>query len=271
MRHQIAMGLKTWWRYKAWLGMAVITTFIAGGYIYVASNRVFHGLGGPGHLVQTLAAETLPLSIGWYCRAAFVVSLTIGAGVIAGDVGSGAFTFYFARSVRPRDYMLGKLAGLAVLTAILTMVGPLLLALLQLGLSGSRGEALAHLAIVPKALAAGAAGTIAFATVPLGFSALAGTRRSALALWAAYYLVGGSIAIMIGAVTHASWIAALDLPTAVTGIAYQLFDVRLLGNRLASVSLTAGVVSITVQAVAAIAIAGLAVSRAQKSGVGGAT
>src|SRR3954452_23393136 len=110
MRHQIAMAWKTWWRFKAWLGMAVLISFIAGAVMYLFSNKVFHGMGRMGDAVLLIRDMALPGAIEWYCRAAFICSLTLGATVIAGDAQSGAFTFYFARSVRPRDYVIGKLA-----------------------------------------------------------------------------------------------------------------------------------------------------------------
>ena len=48
--------------------------------------------------------------------------------MIAGDMQSGAFTFYFARSTRPIDYVLGKLGGLGVLVAGLVFVFPVIVA-----------------------------------------------------------------------------------------------------------------------------------------------
>jgi ABC-2 type transport system permease protein len=270
MRHQIAMAWKTWWRFKAWLGMAVLISFIAGAFMY--STDVFGHFGRVGQVALMIRDAALPESIGWYCKAAFIASLTLGATVIAGDVQSGAFTFYFARSVRPRDYIAGKLAGLAVVMAVLTMAGPFLLACMRLGLCESLSDALAHIWILPKALAVGALAALAYAALPLGFSALADTRRTALAMWAAYYLIGGFIAMMIGAVTHSGWIAALDIHTAVDGVAERLFDMPALpGKHLAQVSLTAGLTSIVAQVTAAIAIVWANVGRAQRSGIGGST
>ncbi|MBV8762067.1 MAG: hypothetical protein JO257_32540 [Deltaproteobacteria bacterium] len=271
MRHQIAMAWKTWWRFKAWVGMAMLIAFIAGAVMYIMSNRMFHGMGRMGDAVLLIRDVALPQSIAWFCRAAFICSLTLNATIIAGDVQSGAFTFYFARSTRPRDYVIGKLAGLGVLMAILTLVGPLLLAGLRLGLCESLSDVIDHLVLLPKAALVGALATCAYAAVPLGFSALADSRRTALALWAAYYLVGGTIAIMIGGISHTGWIAALDLPSAVEGVAGKLFDVPVLGGRLTHVTLTQGIVSLAVQIVVAIAIVASSVGKAQKSGVGGAT
>ena len=272
MRHQISMAWKTWWRFKAWLGMAVLIAFITGAIMYIMSNRMFHGMGRMGDAVVLIRDVALPKSIAWFCRAAFLCSLTLGATTIAADVQSGAFTFYFARSTRPRDYVVGKLAGLGVLMAILTLVGPVMLAGLRLGLCESTTDLVAHLVLLPKALAVGALAMCAYAAIPLGFSALADSRRTALALWAAWYLVGGTIAIMIGQITHTSWIIAIDLPSAVDGVAARLFDVPVFafGPRT-EVTLAAGVTSLVVQIAIAVAVVASSVGKAQRSGVGGAT
>jgi hypothetical protein len=233
------------------------------------NGRLVDGMAMPGQISLRVSDQAFQIAIGWYCRAAFMVSLTIGASVIAGDIQSGAFTFYFARSLRPRDYVVGKLAGLGILMAIVTMIGPFALAALRLGLSENVDQLIAHLVILPKALLVGALATVAYTAVPLGFSALFDNRRSALALWAAYYVVGGLIFMMLGEISSSGWIAALDLPSAVSGVAYELFDVRGLGGLRSTIPLSAAIVSLAAHAVAAIAIVSYQVTSAQKSGVGG--
>jgi hypothetical protein len=271
MRHQIAMAWKTWWRFKSTIGLAVIVSVIAGGFMYFATNKIFHGLGGAGEVVLKMGDAVLPLSVVWYCRVAFVLSLTLGAGVIAGDVQSGAFTFYFARSVRPVDYVLGKLAGLSFLVGSLVIIGPLLLAALRLGLSEDTDQLVTNLVIVPKVVCIGALATIAYAAVPLGFSALIPNKRYALAAWAAYYLVIGFIVKIVGLTSSASWIGAFDLPTAIDAVTLDLFDLHPITGHHGEISLTAALGGIGAHVVAAITVIGYQVSRAQKTGVGGQT
>jgi ABC-type transport system involved in multi-copper enzyme maturation permease subunit len=236
--------------------------------MYFASDRL--SMLARGGLRLSLVDSVIPQSIAWYCRVGFLASLLIGAGVVAGDVSSGAFTFYFARSVRPRDYVLGKLAGLGGLIAIIVLAGPLLLAGLRLGLSESTDELVASLPILPKTLAVGALATLVYAVVPLGFSALVGNRRYALAMWAAYYLLVGLMAVMLGAVSTSA-VAALDLPTSIQTVAFTLFDVDFRFGRRVDVPLAVALVSIFAHAVAAIAVVWWSVSRAQLTGVGGAS
>ena len=126
MRHQIASAWKGWWRFKVWLICAVMVTVVTSVLLYTLQNNVFRRLSGFGPVTRFIDG-ILPDSTQWFCKVGFIVSLTISSMVVASDVQTGAFTFYFARSVRPRDYVLGKLAGLAVLLALIMLAGPVVL------------------------------------------------------------------------------------------------------------------------------------------------
>src|SRR4051812_9517612 len=149
MRHQIAMGWKKWWRYKLALGFAFITLAVASGLLFFATGETMRSFGSRGgtDIAMTFADGVVPLSISHFCRAAFILSLTLGASIIASDTQSGAFTFYYVRSIRPRDYVLGKLAGYGLLVATIVIIGPLILAGMRLGFSASTHELLEHLDI----------------------------------------------------------------------------------------------------------------------------
>ncbi|MBL9016392.1 MAG: ABC transporter permease subunit [Myxococcales bacterium] len=268
LRNQIATGWKTWWRFKASLGIAVLVTFIAGGVMFILRDKMIRDFGG--NFAATMADAALPKSIEWYTRAAFLVSLTIGARVVAGDMQSGAFTFYFARSVRPRDYVLGKLAGMCALMALIFVAGPLVLSLARLGLSDDMPQLADTLHLVPKALAIGVLGTVAFAAVPLAFSSMFGNVRHAMALWAAYYLVFGLMVSLLGRASH-SWIGALDLATALEAVANKVFDLQLFRGRAGWVPWDAALASLLAHTGAAIAILAVQVRRAYGAGVGGAS
>jgi ABC-type transport system involved in multi-copper enzyme maturation permease subunit len=268
-RNQIATSWKTWWRFKAATGLAVLITFIAGGVMFILSDEVVRDFAGQA--ASTLADAALPKSIQWYTRAAFLVSLTIGARVVAGDLQSGAFTFYFARSVRPRDYVLGKLAGMFALMMIINGVGPVLLAIARLGLSQDADQVIRLLPLIPKGLVIGLLGAMVFTTVPLAFSSLLPNARYAMALWAAYYLVFGWMVSLLGRIEHGSWIGALDLATSLDAVAMDLFDLRLFRGRSKYLPANVALASLFVHAAAAIAVLAYKVRRAHGTGVGGAS
>lgn len=268
MRNQIGTAWKTWWRFKSSLALAVITTFIAGGIMFILSDKIVRDLAGAA--ASTMADAALPKSIQWYTRAAFLVSLTIGARIVAGDLQSGAFTFYFARSVRPRDYVLGKLGGMVVLMSMINLAGPVVLASARLGLSRDADELFAMLHLLPKAITMGLLGTLVFATVPVAFSSLIANARYAMALWAAYYLIFGFIVSQLGRASM-TWIGVLDLATALDAIALDLFELRLFRGRAGHLDPDHALISVLAHIVVAIAIVSYKVRRAHGSGVGGAS
>jgi len=268
VRRQMATAWHGWFRMKAAVGLAIVTTCVFGGMMYFLTNGImFRGFRRVGDLPLTIADGALPASLDWYRRAAFLLGLTVIAGAVAGDRQSGAFTFYFARSIRPRDYVAGKLGGALAMTASILVLGPLVLALLRLGLCDDTDALVAHLAIVPEALAIGALATLVYAIVPLGISALFASRRYAVAVWAAYWLIATTAAGRIGIATGSSWIAALDLARAIEAVTHRLFDLQL-AHHLA-IPLPAALGSIALHVALALAIVGYQVARAQRTGVGG--
>lgn len=267
-RHQIAIAWKTWWRFKAPLGLAVITMAISGGMTMFSSERK-SSLGRAQMFAQRLIDTALPESIIWFCRVGFLASLTLGATIIATDLQTGAFGFYFARSTRPRQYVVGKLVGLFALVALIVAAGPFVLALLRLGVADDFDELRTLWPVIPKALAIGALATLAYASVPLAFSSLLPNRRHALALWAAFYLIFGAMAYALAHVASPS-IGALDLPRAVQAVAFHLFDLEF-RDKDPAIPLDAALGSLLGYSTISIALIAYQVRRAQHSGVGGSS
>ena len=267
MRHQLSAAWRGWWGFKIWLVGALMITAIGAGVMYLATNKTLQMLAGMGGRQVSFADGALAILLPWYGRIGMVVGVFLGSTVVAGDVQSGAFTFYFARSMRPRDYLLGKLAGLMILMALLMFVGPVLLAVLRLGLCQSTDEVIQTLPILAKAAAVGVLGTLIYAVVPLGFSALIANRRYAMALWVAYYVVIGGMAAVAGVFIQPV-LGALDLSTALSAVTLRLFEFRMLGRHAVDIPLGAALLSIFAHCAAAIAIVLWRVRGAQH-GIGG--
>ena len=269
MRHQIATAWAGWWRFKLWLVAAFLVTAVCSVLLYTLGDRMFQGIGGFGGVLTKFVDGILPNSAKWYSRAGFVVSLAISATVVAGDLQSGAFTFYFSRSMRPRDYVLGKLAGLVVVVALIMAAGPLVLAMVRVGVSGNLDQAITMLPTLYKALAIGALGTVLHTAIPLGCSALIANRRQAMAVWAAYYLLVGWLALLLSLITTPA-LAALDLGAALNAMSLHLFGLHSIG-RLGDPPTSVALISILGHAAIAIGLVVWRVRRAQQTGVGGAS
>lgn len=281
MRQQLGFAWKTWWRFRLSMVGAIVATLVAGAVMYVASDTVMRilertgprGGGNPignpmGQVALRFIDGILPLSVIWYCKLGFIASMTVAASVVATDLKTGAFTFYFARSVRPVDYVLGKAAGLALLAGVLTFAGPVLLSLLRVGLSDSTAQVTAQLRGVLYAGLIGLLGTLLYSIVPLGFSSIVADRRWAVGLWALYYVAFGSI--MTG-LSFVAWgpLAAFDLPGALSRVSYALFEVALTDRSVPHFSIGWDIASIAVHAAASLALVWWRVSKAARDGVGG--
>jgi hypothetical protein len=270
MRHQIATAWKGWWRFKVWMIAGMLATAIVGGVMYFMSGRMFRMIGGMSGELIKFADGLLPWSTLLYCKVGFAVSLVLCSTVVAGDVQSGAFTFYFARSVRPRDYVIGKLVGLCFIVGLIMLVGPFVLAGVRLGLSEDVSQLLGLLPLVYKALALGVAGTLIYAAIPLGFSAAVTNRRYAMAMWAAYYVVIGSMAQGLGALITPG-LGAIDLAASLFAVASWLFETRLRGGNSLNVPADAALISILIHTAAAISLVFWRVRHSHHSGVGGSS
>ncbi|CAN5916725.1 hypothetical protein BH11MYX2_BH11MYX2_39670 [soil metagenome] len=272
-RNLIATSWKGWSRYKIAMFGAMATTLAAGAAMFVLKdNPVFDVF---GDFTKRFADAIMPKSIEWFSRAAFILSVTVGARTVATDLQTGAFVFYFSRSTRPRDYVLGKLLGMAFLVATLSLVGPLILSIVRLALASDATDAgqevVQLLPNIPKAVAVGLLGTFVFSTVPVAFSTFARSSRIAMAMWAAYYLVFCGIVSQIGEHTHSRWIGAIDIPTALDAVAMKLFHLQLFTGRAGYLDLAPALISLLAQGTLATIVVAMQIRRAHGNGVGGQT
>ena len=109
----------------------------------------------------------------FYELAAFILAVVWGCAAVANDLRLGAFQFYFARALRPRDYVAGKLLGLALLIGIPMFAGPVALSFIRLFLADGVAQAVHLASVVPRAIGLGVAGTAAYVLPVAGIGALA--------------------------------------------------------------------------------------------------
>ena len=262
-RNQIAMAWKTFWRYKLALFFAVATAIGFTIILTIGLDKFARGVTS-----RSIEDQMLGVSFEFFVRYASLASLTFGAMVIASDSQSGAFGFYFARPVRPIDYVIGKVAGVWFLMAMLTTIGPLILVGVRIGMYADGDQMLARLDLIPKVIGLGLLVSLAYAAVPLAFSSLVANRRYALALWASYYLVFGTIVELAG---RRSWVAGIDIRQSAQALADDTFDLApVLRGRTSIDGSTAGAL-LAIQIAIALVVIYVQVRRARESGVVGSS
>ncbi len=273
VRNQVSTAWKTWWRYKLALGWAVVTFMsILGVIIAVFQNAAFlepmmKRVGFEGNPYDFLIAM---FAVQFLCRAAFLAGLTVAAGAIAADAQVGAFTFYFARPVRPMDYVLGKLGGLFLLMSFLITVPLFALTCVRVGLSTDIDGMIAALPRLGAALVTGTLGALLFSALPLAISSVIAKRSYAIGAWAAWYFVIGSIFEALAFATRTPGLASLDPLSAINSIGHTLYEVGLSTKLTREQIPFEWALSVTLIMISgSIAVAFWQVSRRAHAGVGG--
>lgn len=73
----------------------------------------------------------------WQALPAFFVAVIVSPSLIAADLSNNALSLYLSRPINRRDYVLGKMAVLALLLSPITWIGGLLIFVLQAHLEGN--------------------------------------------------------------------------------------------------------------------------------------
>jgi len=266
-RHVLSQSWKKWWRYKVWMVLALIATIVVGSIMVAARSERLGDLRDAKPVLR-LVDEIVLGSVNFFAVFAFLFSLTVAVRMVATDLRSGAFTFYFSRPVRTVDYILGKVIGLFVLMATLILAPLLVITFVRLGLSESTDELIKNLAYVPKALLIGTIASLAFACLPLGFSAMFRKPNLNLAVWAAYYLILTTIVMGIALWAKTPDLAVVDPGYALRSLAFRVFDFHGPDEEMAA-SMVASLIGLLGSAAIGILIAFLRVDRAGHEGIGG--
>src|SRR6185295_12629918 len=125
---------------------------------------------------------------------ALILAARVGCTNIADDLKVGAFQFYFSRTIRPRDYVWGKLLGIMTVVAIPMLGAPFIMAVFRLLLSDTWDEAGRTAPMVWHAILYGLIGTAAYALPAAAAGAIMKKRIWAQALFAAFAFVMGLMA-----------------------------------------------------------------------------
>jgi hypothetical protein len=169
--------------------VAIGTTLVAAVIMWVLRLKLADEVRVRGGDFIPKAEDIVFHAVTFYEASAFLLATVVACAAIADDLRLGAFQFYFSRPIRPRDYVAGKLLGLSMVVGFAMFAGPVLLAIVRLILADSLAQAWQLIAIIPRALALGVIGTLAFVLPAAGLGALIQKRQPAQALFAVYVVL----------------------------------------------------------------------------------
>ena len=208
-KNVIAIAWRQKWGVRLPVLLTGLVTIIGCVLIYVIRYAAsFFGAHGPDD--PMMMADRVVLSVSTSLGIlAFILGIRVGCTAITDDLRVGAYQFYFSRTIRPSDYLLGKLVGIALVLGIPLFGAPVVLALFRVLLSDTLREAWRSLHMLPATIVFGLAGTAAYALPSAGAGALMQKRLAAQALYAGFYFVGAFVLAMFAEGLDAPGVLAL--------------------------------------------------------------
>jgi len=118
--------------FTAFYAFCFLPSVIGLFFIYLSHNAaLLQQLGMPADVMDILTARFFMFLFSWQALPAFLVAVIVSPSLISADLANNALPLYLARPIDRREYVLGKMAVLAILLSPMTWVMGLLIFGLQ--------------------------------------------------------------------------------------------------------------------------------------------
>jgi ABC-type transport system involved in multi-copper enzyme maturation permease subunit len=185
--------------------LSIVPCLFFAGYIFIANNKTVQ------LLLQIRSGEILTVGSDYFIvivtvqtQLAFVLNCWVGPVLIAGDLTNGALPLFLSRPFSRVDYVLGKLAVLAILLSAVTWVPCLLLFSLQSGLARN-GWLWSHLWMVVPIVLCSAIWILMLSLIALAVSAWVKLRIVATGVIFISFFIPAGLGEMFNAVMGTFW------------------------------------------------------------------
>jgi ABC-type transport system involved in multi-copper enzyme maturation permease subunit len=153
----------------------------------------------------------------------FLVTIFVGAGLIANDRRANALQIYLSKPLMRMEYIGGKLTILVSLLLFITLVPGLLLVLLQIGFAGSLAFVRANLHVVPAIVLASTLRVFVAALAMLALSSLSKSTRYVAILYTGVIFFTEAMFGVLTAVTGSTRIAWVSITANIENVTDVMF------------------------------------------------
>jgi ABC-2 type transport system permease protein len=176
----------------------------------------------------------------------FIVSIMIGAGLIADDRRANALQIYLSKPLSRVEYIAGKLITLAIVLAFVTWLPAMFLLLLQMLFAGSTKFLREHLFLIPAVTLFAGVQVFVSSFTMLALSSLSKSRRFVAMMYAGALFFTAAMYQALRAITSSSAWAAISPRDTMNVIADGIF--RIQGPRPIPVAAAVVVVAVLIAA-----------------------
>jgi len=118
--------------FTAFYAICFLPSVIGLLFIYLSHNAaLLQQLGMPADIMEILTKRFFMILFSWQALPAFLVAVIVSPSLISADLANNALPLYLARPIDRREYVLGKMAVLAILLSPMTWIMGLLIFGLQ--------------------------------------------------------------------------------------------------------------------------------------------
>ena len=201
-----AAGIRTFLGKRMFLGLLLLSWgqfFVRAVQIYLAANL-------PQVAVLALTPETFQRFFDIQELFVFVVTVYVGAGLIANDRRANALQIYLSKPLTRAEYVFGKLAILITFLLLITWVPAIMLLIVQILFVGNFTFVRSHVYLVPAITLFSFIEVVMVSTTMLALSSLSNSSRYAGILYAMVIFFTRALFNVLRFVTDAStvsWIA----------------------------------------------------------------
>jgi ABC-2 type transport system permease protein len=203
-----ASGIRTIIRKRLFIGLLIgawIPFVVAAVMIYLNANF-------PQFTLLSLTAQRFRDFLGTQDFFVFIITVWVGAGLIANDKRANALQIYLSKPLTRVEYIAGKFVILGAFLLLVTWVPAILLLVLQVAFSGSFAFLRENLYLFPAVTVFAFIQVLLSAFTMLALSSLSKSARYVAILYAGAYWFSHAVFGVILAVTGKTTMAWLSLP-----------------------------------------------------------
>ena len=215
-------GIRTFIRKRAFLGLmlfALAPFVVRAVQLWISANY-------PQASILAPSPQTFRDFLGQQEFFVFVITVYVGAGLIANDRRANALQIYLSKPLMRSEYILGKLAVLFTFLVLVTLVPSLLLLLLKVLFDGSFTFLTNNLFLIPAITVASLVQVIVASVTMLALSSLSKSARYVGILYVGVTFFTSAMFAALYAITGSSRVAWISVGANVTQVVDVIFRVR---------------------------------------------
>ena len=216
--------------FTAFYVLCLLPTAIGIFLVYLSHNTsLVQQIGLTKEFMGGLTSMFFQVLFLWQALPAFFVTVIVSPSLIAADISNNALSLYLSRPINRRDYVLGKMAVLALLLSPITWMGGLLIFVLQAYLEGN-GWGLENWRIGMAYFVGHITWIVVISLLSLAISAWVRFKPAARgALFGIIFILAG-FAQAVNAVTGTSVGDLMHLTRAIVNVVMSIFSGETHGN-----------------------------------------